>query len=220
MCIRDSDKMIGIRKVINLKNHQTLFFTSIKYNNELLGKSNIEIGDLKNSKVLLVTGIADDKVIIDYLESKNIQETLHIGGAAAKHDGLIKVNMGGIVVTQDVLNDCLDIDPNDPLDFDRDFEVGIVGDDESPENKYQFTQGYQPGQHDDYPDGLISGRNVMVYYKVRDKDGKATGERKAFAKKTQRAGDGPSSKLRSLYTWSDETQECFKNHPSNKLENK
>ena len=67
------DKMIGIRKVINLKNYQTLFFTSIKYNNELLGKSNIEIGDLKNSKVLLVTGIADDKVIIDYLESKNIE---------------------------------------------------------------------------------------------------------------------------------------------------
>jgi tetraacyldisaccharide 4'-kinase len=65
--------MRGIRKVINLKNHQTLFFTSIKYNNELLGKINIEIGDLKNSKVLLVTGIADDKVIIDYLESKNIE---------------------------------------------------------------------------------------------------------------------------------------------------
>ena len=185
----------------------------IQRNHQELNKQSINLGkDASGKEIILPLG--------DYLESKNIQETLHIGGAAAKHDGLIKVNMGGIVVTQDVLNDCLDIDPNDPLDFDRDFEVGIVGDDESPENKYQFTQGYQPGQHDDYPDGLISGRNVMVYYKVRDKDGKATGERKAFAKKTQRAGDGPSSKLRSLYTWSDETQECFKNHPSNKLENK
>tara|TARA_B110000263_G_scaffold62180_1_gene53407 strand:- start:590 stop:1603 length:1014 start_codon:yes stop_codon:yes gene_type:complete len=67
------EEMTEIKKAINLKNHQTLFFTSIKYDNYLLGKSNIEIGDLKKSKVLLVTGIADDKAIIDYLESKNIE---------------------------------------------------------------------------------------------------------------------------------------------------
>jgi hypothetical protein len=122
--------------------------------------------------------------------------------------------MGGVVVTQDVINDCLEIDPNDPLDFERDFVVGIVGDDEQPENKYQYAQGFKPGKNPDYPDGLISGRRVMVYFTTK------SGKKVPFAQKTQRAGDGPSSKIRSTYLWSEQSQECFKSHPSNKEEGK
>ncbi len=172
-----------------------------------LNKQSINLGKDASGKEII-------KPLGDYLESKNIRETLHIGGPAAKHDGLIKVNMGGIVVTQDVINDCLEIDPNDPLDFERDFVVGIVGDDEQPENKYQYAQGFKPGKDPDYPDGLISGRRVMVYFTTK------SGKKVPFAQKTQRAGDGPSSKLRSTYLWSEESQDCFKNHPSNKEEGK
>jgi tetraacyldisaccharide 4'-kinase len=38
-----------------------------------LGESEININDLNGSKVLLVTGIANDKEIVNYLRNKNIQ---------------------------------------------------------------------------------------------------------------------------------------------------
>ena len=142
----------------------------------------------------------------DYVEAQNIKRTLHIGGPSAKYAGLFNVNMGGTVVTQEVINDCLGINTEDLENFDRDFEVGVVLDTESDENKYSRNA-----------DNDITGRNIMVYYKVRDKDGNVI-DKKPFAKKTQRAGDGPASKLRSTYTWSKETQDCFENHPSNKEE--
>jgi hypothetical protein len=143
----------------------------------------------------------------DYVESQNIKRTLHIGGPAAEVEGLFNVNMGGIVVNQAVINDCLDIDTDDEFDFERDFEVGIVKEDESDDNKYSRNANNE-----------ITGRNIMVYYMKRDKEGNVI-DRVPFAKKTQRAGDGPASKLRSTYSWSKETQECFENHPSNTEEN-
>lgn len=168
------------------------------------GVNEIQRGYLESNKQQITLGDGTKIGLGDYIESQNIKRTLHIGGTSAKYKGLFNVNMGGTIVTQEVINGCLDIDTNDEFDFDRDFEVGIVKEDESDENKYSRNDN-----------GEITGRNIMVYYKVRDKDGKVV-ERKPFAKKTQRAGDGPASKLRSTYSWSKETQDCFENHPSNK----
>jgi|TARA_B110000238_G_scaffold126825_1_gene136907 tetraacyldisaccharide 4'-kinase len=74
-CPKDllAEEMKMIRKDVSLKSHQVLFFTSIKYNKFLLGESEININDLNGSKVLLVTGIANDKEIVNYLRNKNIQ---------------------------------------------------------------------------------------------------------------------------------------------------
>jgi tetraacyldisaccharide 4'-kinase len=74
-CPKDllAEEMKMIRKGVSLKSHQVLFFTSIKYNKFLLGESEININDLNGSKVLLVTGIANDKEIVNYLRNKNIQ---------------------------------------------------------------------------------------------------------------------------------------------------
>jgi tetraacyldisaccharide 4'-kinase len=74
-CPKDllAEEMKMIRKDVSLKSHQVLFFTSIKYNKFLLGESEININDLNGLKVLLVTGIANDKEIVNYLRNKNIQ---------------------------------------------------------------------------------------------------------------------------------------------------
>ena len=74
-CPKDllKEEMKMIRKNVSLKSYQDLFFTSIKYNNFLLGETEININDLNDSKVLLVTGIANDKEIVNYLINKNIQ---------------------------------------------------------------------------------------------------------------------------------------------------
>ena len=74
-CPNDLSKKVmeEIRREVYLKSHQKLFFTSIKYNNCLSGESEMKISDLNNLKVLLVTGIANDNEIVNYLKSKNIQ---------------------------------------------------------------------------------------------------------------------------------------------------
>jgi|TARA_B110000503_G_scaffold61247_1_gene97191 tetraacyldisaccharide 4'-kinase len=74
-CPNDLSKKVmeEIRREVSLKSHQKLFFTSIKYNNCLSGESEMKISDLNNLKVLLVTGIANDNEIVNYLKSKNIQ---------------------------------------------------------------------------------------------------------------------------------------------------
>ena len=68
-----NEEMKKIRRDVSLKSHQNLFFSSIKYNNCLIGKSEMKISDLNNLKVLLVTGIANDKEIVNYLKYKKIQ---------------------------------------------------------------------------------------------------------------------------------------------------
>jgi len=59
--------------LINLLKHQSLFFTSISYNDSLFGTSNIQIEELKKSKVLLVTGISNIDPLLEYLNNKNVQ---------------------------------------------------------------------------------------------------------------------------------------------------
>ena len=74
-CPNDLSKklMEETRLELSLKSNQKLFFTSIKYNNYLHGESEIKISDINNLKVLLVTGVAHDNEIVNYLKSKKIQ---------------------------------------------------------------------------------------------------------------------------------------------------
>ena len=60
-----------IRKIKPLP-HQKVFFTTIDYDEYLVGKNNIMINDLKDSPVLLVTGIADSSELEKYLNKKKI----------------------------------------------------------------------------------------------------------------------------------------------------
>jgi tetraacyldisaccharide 4'-kinase len=52
---------------------QTVFFSKIKYADKILNESNaIAISELKGYKVVLVTGIANPKPLLDFLNSENI----------------------------------------------------------------------------------------------------------------------------------------------------
>ena len=55
-----------------MKNNQDLFFSSIDYDDKLLGRDQIEIGQILKRKVLLITGIADSTPIVDHLKRKKI----------------------------------------------------------------------------------------------------------------------------------------------------
>ena len=58
---------------INILKHQSLFFSSISYNETLFGTSNIQIKDLKKSRILLVTGISNVAPLIDYLNNNDVE---------------------------------------------------------------------------------------------------------------------------------------------------
>lgn len=57
----------AIIKKINPKKYQQVFFSSILYNEELQGNKKLTIKDLKNKKVLLITGIANPSSLVSYL---------------------------------------------------------------------------------------------------------------------------------------------------------
>ncbi len=61
-----------ISRKLKLKTNQDLFFASVSYNEILNGKEKINISELKNRKVLLLTGIADTNSIVEYLKLKKI----------------------------------------------------------------------------------------------------------------------------------------------------
>ena len=61
-----------IIKKINPLPYQKVFFTTIDYNECLVGKNNIVINDLIDSPILLVTGIADSSELEKYLNKKKI----------------------------------------------------------------------------------------------------------------------------------------------------
>ena len=62
-----------ISKKLKLQNSQSLFFTSVQYGSNLIGSSNLALEKLTNTKILLVTGIANPYPLITYLKSKQIQ---------------------------------------------------------------------------------------------------------------------------------------------------
>ena len=66
-------EQIEIAKKLNPLLNQTVFFTTIEYNEELKGASSINLADLKNYKVLLITGIANPNPLVDYLTSYKIK---------------------------------------------------------------------------------------------------------------------------------------------------
>lgn len=137
----------------------------------------------------------------NYIEANNIIDVLHLsvidkeGKGVGKYDGLFNVNMGGVVLDEDILKRALGVD--NTQDFIGQFETGTVDDGDPDSEKYMYSTDSETKEK------RISGRNVFVYYVVGDK-------KIPIAKKTQRGGDGPTSSLRSTYTWTKEMQELFK----------
>ena len=137
----------------------------------------------------------------NYIEANNIIDVLHLsvideeGKGVGKYDGLFNVNMGGIVLDEDILKRALGVD--NTQEFIGRFETGTIDDGDPDSEKYMYSTDSETKEK------RISGRNVFVYYVVGDK-------RIPVAKKTQRGGDGPTSSLRSTYTWTKEMQDIFK----------
>lgn len=69
-------KKESIRKKLNLKKHQELFFSRISYAAEIKSESRSKPLEFLNDKsFLLVTGIANPKPLVRYLEEKNLKFT-------------------------------------------------------------------------------------------------------------------------------------------------
>lgn len=66
-------EQIEITKKLNPTLTQQVFFTTIEYDNELKGVSNINLSELENSEIVLVTGIANPTPLTEYLASKKIK---------------------------------------------------------------------------------------------------------------------------------------------------
>ncbi|MDY7396134.1 tetraacyldisaccharide 4'-kinase [Aureibaculum sp. 2210JD6-5] len=62
-----------VTKKLNIENHQTVFFSNIKYGNKILGKSNsIAIEKLSEYKIVLVTGIAKTQPLTEFLTAEHL----------------------------------------------------------------------------------------------------------------------------------------------------
>jgi tetraacyldisaccharide 4'-kinase len=61
-----------ITKKLHPKANQHVFFTTITYDNQLKGDSKLDLSDLSDFQILLVTGIANPKPLTDYLKSKKL----------------------------------------------------------------------------------------------------------------------------------------------------
>lgn len=60
-----------VRK-LNPKPYQKVFFTTIAYDENLKGTEELAISDLKDKEVLLVTGIANPKPLLNFLKEKEV----------------------------------------------------------------------------------------------------------------------------------------------------
>ena len=69
----ESSVMLQFQNSLQLQKHQSLFFTSIQYNDTLIGNSNIQVQKLKGLRILLVTGISNSLPILKYLNDQNIE---------------------------------------------------------------------------------------------------------------------------------------------------
>jgi tetraacyldisaccharide 4'-kinase len=59
-------------KKLQPKTHQQVFFTTITYDTQLKGDSKLDLSDLSDFQILLVTGIANPKPLTDYLKSRKL----------------------------------------------------------------------------------------------------------------------------------------------------
>lgn len=67
-------EMEHIRHKLELRNYQRLFFSFIDYANSVISKENtLKLEQLKQQKLTLVTGIANPKPLMSFLNRKNIQ---------------------------------------------------------------------------------------------------------------------------------------------------
>jgi len=88
------EKRSLIREKLNLADHQELFFTSIEYQELILGNQDeILISDLSGFEVLLVTGIANAKPLEEFLNQNDITFD-HI--KKSDHQKLSKKEVGAI----------------------------------------------------------------------------------------------------------------------------
>lgn len=67
------NEQFEIAKKLNPTLKQTVFFTTIEYNEELKGASSVNLKDLHNYEVLLITGIANPNPLLDYLTTHKIK---------------------------------------------------------------------------------------------------------------------------------------------------
>ena len=63
---------IKIKNQINPKNTQSLFFSQIKYSEKLFGFKELSFKSIRNSKLTLVTGIANSQTLKEYLKKNNV----------------------------------------------------------------------------------------------------------------------------------------------------
>ncbi len=65
------EEQFEITKKLHVENHQTVFFSSIKYSDVIIGeKSTIDLDELSSYKIILVTGIAKVKPLVDFLKEQ------------------------------------------------------------------------------------------------------------------------------------------------------
>tara|TARA_R110001583_G_scaffold145635_2_gene297588 strand:+ start:19773 stop:20810 length:1038 start_codon:yes stop_codon:yes gene_type:complete len=67
------DEQFEITKKLNPTLEQKVFFTTIEYDTKLKGTSNINISDLENAEIVLVTGIANPIPLTEFLKFKKIK---------------------------------------------------------------------------------------------------------------------------------------------------
>lgn len=72
----DENEQFKISKKLNVKKHQTVFFSTITYDKKVIGKNNnIPISQLSDYNIVLVTGIAKTKPLTDYLIKQGLKFT-------------------------------------------------------------------------------------------------------------------------------------------------
>lgn len=154
---------------------------------------------LNERSVTLPNG--DSKPLGDYIEGKNIIDKFHIGvidgengKGVSKYDGLFNVNMGGTLITSDILKKSLNVE--DTSDFITHLDVG------SPEGGDEVTRNR---------DGEVTGRNVFIYAVTKK------GKRIKVGFKTQRSKQGQSGKLDTTYQWDKQMRSMFENNQPDNL---
>jgi tetraacyldisaccharide 4'-kinase len=68
------DEQEKIKSELKIESHQQLYFSSISYSDEIVSKEKkIGLEELKNKPFTLVTGIANPKPLVDYLNKKGFK---------------------------------------------------------------------------------------------------------------------------------------------------
>jgi len=217
-----------------------------------------QLDELNKQEVTLPNG--KKKPLGDFLEAQNLVDKLHLSqmdGEDAhgvyKHDGLMEVNMGGVVVNPEVLKKCTESATSGEVI--EDFEVDNPGPDEElsrstdefetdKDGNAWYWAEPGTGTHASDPNGTpkqgldplnmtteekkakknksgkpmavgrVTGRNIFIYAVTKGPPVK----RIPIATKTLRSKTGKLGKFQTVYQWSPEIQECFKDNEPPKNE--